>query len=247
MRMDRYDEENVDNLKKSRTDKNQELYTDVYLNNAYVDISEINEVVNETNDVETEYKKVTPEVAPYSYKEKNYDINELIEQAINENQDNLKRSIEQTTEIDSIIKTINENQLKRENSDNLLAALLPDSDTTTIIEPLGEAITSTKMYDTSILHKDEMSNDFLEEFEKEENSPVLEKEIEEEEEILEESAEEEDSKSLNVESTKKVLEIDDSFANETKIDKKKLFIIIGIVLVIILVLVILIWKKVIKF
>ena len=44
MRMDRYDEENVDNLKKSRTDKNQELYTDVYLNNAYVDISEINEV-----------------------------------------------------------------------------------------------------------------------------------------------------------------------------------------------------------
>ena len=44
MRMDRYDEDEVKE-RVTRTNKNQELYTDVYLNNAYVDISDLKEVL----------------------------------------------------------------------------------------------------------------------------------------------------------------------------------------------------------
>ena len=48
MRMDRYDDEEVKE-RPTRTNKNQELYTDVYLNNAYVDISELKEVMENFN------------------------------------------------------------------------------------------------------------------------------------------------------------------------------------------------------
>ena len=124
MRMDRYDGEEIDVSKKSRTDKNQELYTDVYLNNAYVDISEIEEAVDEENKetlVENVEIKPEIEVVPLVYNEKKYDINSLIEEAIENNNDNLKRSIEHTTEIDGIIKSINEAQKEKEqNSDKEL-------------------------------------------------------------------------------------------------------------------------------
>ena len=40
MRMDRYENDLCENTsKQTRTTKNQELYTDVYLNNMYVDIN----------------------------------------------------------------------------------------------------------------------------------------------------------------------------------------------------------------
>ena len=223
MRMDRYEEEDIDQSKKSRTDKNQELYTDVYLNNAYVDISEINEVVSGEEEKLEEKKIVKTETVPYTYKEKNYDINLLIEEAIKNNEDNLKRSIEHTTEIDGIIKSINEAQKEKEKSDNkeLLEFLMPDSDTTTIVGPLENAILDTKILDTSVIHKGEMSNDFLEEIEKEDVS---------------------DKPKLNQEK-KEDEEMDETFKDETKVDKKKIFIIVGIVLVILIVVGILIWKK----
>ena len=225
MRMDRYDEIDSDVSKRSRTDKNQELYTDVYLNNAYVDISEIEEAVEEENKpTSVENVEVKKEVVPFIYKEKNYDINSLIAEAIENNNDNLKRSIEHTTEIDGIIKSINEAQKEKEKSDNkdLLEFLMPETDTTTIVGPLENAIEDTKMVDTSVIHKDEMSNEILEEMTNENETG--------------ESLEEE-----------KESEMDDTFENETKVDKKKIFIIVGIVLVILIVLGILIWKKVIKF
>ena len=242
MRMDRYEDDNVESSKKSRTNKNQELYTDVYLNNAYVDIKEINEVVNKEQEVVQEpKKKVETEPINYEYQEKNYDINEYIKEAIENNNDNLKRSLEQTTEIENIIKTINENQLNKEKDNNLLSDLLADSDTTTIVEPLGNIITNTKELDTSIIHKDEMSNELLEEIDDNSSNLELKHGIKESTTNLDEI----DSKTdINDENN---LESDDSLKDETKIDKKKLFIIIGIVLLIIIVIVFLIYKKIIKF
>ena len=232
MRMDRYEEENIDNSKKSRTDKNQELYTDVYLNNAYVDISEINEVVNEEKDViDNNNSKKGVLVLPYEYKEKKYDINDLILEAIAKNDDNLKRSLEQTTEIDSIIKTINENRLKKEKDDNLLSSLLADSDTTTIMEPLGSIIEDTKNYDTSILHKNEMSNELLDELTNENQNMSSEK-------IKEDNQN-------NISTTEKE-EVDDSLKDEIKINKKVIFIVVGVILLIIVIIGILISKKIIK-
>ena len=228
MRMDRYEEDNNDSSKKSRADKNQELYTDVYLNNAYVDISEINEVVNDNGeDYNNIKKKIETEPINYSYQEKNYDINELISIAIENNNDNLKRSLEQTTEIDNIIKTINENQLEKEKENNLLSDLLSDSDTTTIVKTLDTVITDTKELDTSVIHKDEMSNELLNEFEdtKDNTLSIEPKNIQNETEE----------------------EIDESLSLETKKSKKVIFIIIGIVLVIAIVVGILIYKKIIKF
>ncbi len=226
MRMDRYEEDNIDASKKSRTDKNQELYTDVYLNNAYVDISEINEFVNEDDKEEIDIKKkIELDTNNYTYQEKIYDINELIHEAIENNNDNLKRSLEQTTEIDNIIKTINENQIKNENNKELLSDLLPDSDTSTIIKPLDNAITDTKIVDTSVIHKDEMSNEMVEEIEKDDDLNKIHK-----------------YEKYNYDKE----EIDSSLANETKIGKKKIFIIIGIVLLILVILGILIIKGIIK-
>lgn len=224
MRMDRYEDDNLDALKKSRTDKNQELYTDVYLNNAYVNISEINEISKEDSEEEKIKKELDSkkiEIEPYTYEEKNYDINSIITEAIKNNSDNLKRSLEETTEIESIIKSINENQIKKEKEENLLENLLPDSNTTSIIKPLDEAIVNTDNIDTSIIHKDEMSDDMLKTLE-------IENKVE--------SSKEHD-----------YYDTDDSFKNETKSSKKIIFIIISIIILICIIIGLLIFKKIIKF
>lgn len=262
MRMDRYEEDDSQ-VKQTRTNKNQELYTDVYLNNAYVDINELKDVMNEEEEKE-EVKKSTPEVMEYSYEEKNYDIKSLIEEAIkNSGDDNIKRSIQDNHEIDSIIESINENQFKREQEDNLLSELMNDN-TTTMVNSLDTAITDTSMIDTSIIHKDEMSNELLDEFlndelKKKNNSnenlnvevtkeeiPTEElEEVEETEEIEEvEETEETEEEENNIVSDEE--EMDDTFANETKVSKKVIFIVIGIIIVIGIVIGILIWKEIIK-
>ena len=98
---------------------------------------------------------------------------------------------------------------------------MPENDTTTIVEPLDNVIDNTEMVDTSVIHKDEMSNEILEEMteENEHKEPLEERES----------------------------EMDDTFKDETKIDKKKIFIIGGVILVILIILGFLVWKKVIKF
>lgn len=223
MRMDRYDEEEVDGIKQTRTNKNQELYTDVYLNNAYVDISDLKEVIEEEEENKQEVKKAKPEVIAYSYIEKNYDINKIIEEAIkNKEEDNIKRSLDTDSDIDNILESINENQKEKEKDDNLLGDLLPDSNNTTVVMPLEKPILDTSLIDTSVIHKDEMSNEILEE-------------LDDDEELYTEKEEKDETD-----------EIDESFKNETKINKKLIFIIVGIVLVIAIILGILIWKKVIK-
>jgi len=223
MRMDRYDEEEKNDSTKTRTNKNQELYTDVYLNNAFVDISEINEVVHDEEEEEDNSKTIpkSEEVVAYSYVKKNYDINSLIEEAIIKNgNDNIKRSMDDELEIDNIIESINESHEEKEESDELLSDLLPDSDTTTVVSGLGEAIVDTSNVDTSVIHQDEMSNDMIE------------------------SMKEDDDEVLFKKKTKK----DDNLESESKSNKKKvIFIIIGIILLIAIIIGVLIWKKIIKF
>ena len=58
MRMDRYEDENKKTDEKTtRLNKNQDLYADVYLNNVYVDIDKLNDVMNDDSDNKLEIKK----------------------------------------------------------------------------------------------------------------------------------------------------------------------------------------------
>ena len=248
MRMDRYDEDEVKE-RVTRTNKNQELYTDVYLNNAYVDISDLKEVMDTEEEEVKEVKDTKKEEISYNYEEKNYDIVSIIDEAIKNNEDKVKRSIENDEEVENIIESINESQREKAADETLLSDLMPDRDTE-VIPPLETPILDTSIYDTSDLHKDEMSNELanidntlsdndktiegiidlkkLDEDEEDEEDLVYEYPIKKEKDIEDE-------------------EVDNSFALDTKSPKKIIFIILGIILVIGIIIGILIWKKVIKF
>ncbi len=176
MRMDRYEEEEKTNdTKQTRTNKNQELYTDVYLNNVYVDINNLKEVMERENSEEDnnqETLKVVKETLPTShpYQEKNYDIVSIIDEAIkNKKDDNLKRNLDieniNSLEIDSIIESINESQKEEEKelkNDNLLADLMPNDDNTTVIAPLEEPILDASLIaDFDSKQEAEISHDML--------------------------------------------------------------------------------------
>lgn len=145
--MDRYSDEVLSVETKTRTNKNQELYTDVYMNNVCVDIDNLKNVMKEDDYQPTEKLKLVKEnkLTDVTYTDKEYNINILIEEAIkNQKQDNIKRSIDtklDDMEIDSLIESINENKESRENqSDDLLADLMPGSDNTLVIPPLSSPI-----------------------------------------------------------------------------------------------------------
>lgn len=145
--MDRYSDEVLSVETKTRTNKNQELYTDVYMNNVCVDIDNLKNVMKEDDYQPTEKLKLVKEnkLTDVTYTDKEYNINILIEEAIkNQKQDNIKRSIDtklDDMEIDSLIESINENKESRENqSDDLLADLMPGSDNTLVIPPLASPI-----------------------------------------------------------------------------------------------------------
>lgn len=144
VRMDRYDE--ISDSKQTRTNKNQELYTDVYLNNVYVDINNLKDVMDSEESVNKDNPKVVKEetYTNYTYKEKNYDIKEKVQTVLeNKQDDNIKRSLDigvNSLEIDNLIKTINENNKNKEKESNLLSDLLPNDDNTKIIPPLQEPI-----------------------------------------------------------------------------------------------------------
>lgn len=176
MRMDRYEEEEKTNdTKQTRTNKNQELYTDVYLNNVYVDINNLKEVMERENfeeDNNQETLKVVKETLPTShpYQEKNYDIVSIIDEAIkNKKDDNLKRNLDieniNSLEIDSIIESINESQKEEEKelkNDNLLTDLMPNDDNTTVIAPLEEPILDASLIaDFDSKQEAEISHDML--------------------------------------------------------------------------------------
>ena len=59
MRMDRYNEnDTTSEVLKTRTNKNQELYTDVYMNNVYVDINNLKNVMKEDDEKTVDLKLV---------------------------------------------------------------------------------------------------------------------------------------------------------------------------------------------
>ena len=175
MRMDRYEEkEKTNDTKQTRTNKNQELYTDVYLNNVYVDINNLKEVMerenyDENNNQETLKIVKEPLSVNNSYQEKNYDILSIIDEAIkNKKDDNLKRNLDieniNNLEIDSIIQSINENQKEEEKElkkDNLLTDLMPNDDNTTVIAPLEEPILDTSLIADFDSKQEEISHDML--------------------------------------------------------------------------------------
>ena len=150
MRMDRYEDENKSSdVKTTRLDKNQELYTDVYLNNVYVDINNLKDVMEDTEQEPLSTKSTYDYATSYNYEEKEYDINKIIDKALqNKVDDKLKRHLDiedSNKEIQDLIASITDNS--KSNEDNLLEDLMPTNDNTTVIPPLEEPILDTAPYE----------------------------------------------------------------------------------------------------
>ena len=164
MRMDRYnDNEEVNESLKTRTNKNQELYTDVYMNNVCVDINNLKHFMQEDNDLkENENLKLIKEnkLVDVKYEDKIYNINTLIEEALaSRKDDNLKRSIDTKVddlEINNLIESINENKKENEKevNDGLLVDLMPSDNNTAVIPPLDMPILEDS-YQENKINKDE--------------------------------------------------------------------------------------------
>ena len=164
MRMDRYDyNEEVNENLKTRTNKNQELYTDVYMNNVCVDINNLKHFMQEDNDLkENENLKLIKEnkLVDVKYEDKIYNINTLIEEALaSKKDDNLKRSIDTKVddlEINNLIESINENKKENEKdvNDGLLVDLMPSDNNTVVIPPLETPILEDS-YQENKINKDE--------------------------------------------------------------------------------------------
>ncbi len=221
MRMDRYDNLKENENLKTRTDKNQELYTDVYMNNVYLDIDNLKNVVKNQNeeDKENENLKIVREnkVNNYIYEDKIYNINTLIEEAIqNKKEDNVKRSLDTKVddlEIDNLIETIQENK-EKENNQELLADLVTGDDSTVVIPPLKE--------------------------------PISDKDTEEHQEKQEEKEVSKEESKINPNNIKQQNLLDDSFI-ENKEKKHPILIILSIIIILIFILGFLFYKKIIRF
>ena len=175
--MDRYSDEVLSVETKTRTNKNQELYTDVYMNNVCVDIDNLKNVMKEDDYQPTEKLKLVKEnkLTDVTYTDKEYNINILIEEAIkNQKQDNIKRSIDtklDDMEIDSLIESINENKESKENqSDDLLADLMPGNDNTLVIPPLSSPILEGGYEEESKTNDVLVNNKTLQEVDKKEET-----------------------------------------------------------------------------
>ncbi len=231
MRMDRYNEnETTNDILKTRTNKNQELYTDVYMNNVYVDINNLKNVMKEEEEKPVDLKLVKEnKVIDYTYEDKIYNINTLIEEAIkNSSQDNLKRSIDTKVddmEIDSLIESINENkENEKKSNDLLLTDLMPSDDNTSVIPPLDEPILETN---NETIKNDDKAFD------------KNELEIENKENEMEEMTKEEYKKENEKE------EIDEEFSLEKKSKSKIVLIVLFIILIIAITSFILLYKHII--
>ena len=258
MRMDRYnDNEEVNESLKTRTNKNQELYTDVYMNNVCVDINNLKHFMQEDNDLkENENLKLIKEnkLVDVKYEDKIYNINTLIEEALaSKKDDNLKRSIDTKVddlEINNLIESINENKKENEKevNDGLLVDLMPSDNNTAVIPPLDMPILEDS-YQENKINKDEkeeekelVNDDEKQELDKNLNSVDDDKNshiIEESNEVVE------DKKELLEE--KKDDEIDEEeLIFDEKPNRKIVLIVLIILFLIALVIGFLIYKKIIK-
>lgn len=263
MRMDRYnDSEEVNENLKTRTNKNQELYTDVYMNNVCVDINNLKHFMQEDNDLkENENLKLIKEnkLVDVKYEDKIYNINTLIEEAIaSKKDDNLKRSIDTKVddlEINNLIESINENKKENEKevNDGLLVDLMPSDNNTAVIPPIETPILEDS-YQENKINKEEKEE------EKEEEKLVNDDEKQELDKNLNSVDDDknsyilEENKLNTVDGDKKELikEIKDDEIDEEEIlfdekpNRKIVLIVLIILFLIALVIGFLIYKKIIK-
>ena len=156
MRMDRYDESKMDNDEEkkvpvlSRTQKNQEMYEELYLNNKVVDL---NNVITEKEDKKDETIPAI-EDEPTIYEEKNYSINDYLKKAHEKIvDDQAMRDLDnqefkdQEDEIVKLIASIDEKasdddffkDLRGDNEDTMIKGTLKtDEFNTSIYETLAE-------------------------------------------------------------------------------------------------------------
>ena len=260
MRMDRYnDNEEVNESLKTRTNKNQELYTDVYMNNVCVDINNLKHFMQEDNDLkENENLKLIKEnkLVDVKYEDKIYNINTLIEEALaSKKDDNLKRSIDTKVddlEINNLIESINENKKENEKevNDGLLVDLMPSDNNTAVIPPLDMPILEDS-YQENKINKDEkeeekelVNDDEKQELDKNLNSVDDDKNshILEENKLVEVD---EDKKELLAEEKNDEIDEEEILFDE-KPNRKIVLIVLIILFLMALVIGFLIYKKIIK-
>lgn len=154
-RMDKYEDIKKEEQVFSRTQRNQDMYKDVYLNNTFVDYGDVK--INEE-----EKEENVEEHVPVEYVEKNYDVNEYLRKAReNRVNDNVKRSLDNTDcevtrvnekedEISKLIASIEERE--QEFDTEFFGDLLPDDGDTIITDPVDE----TKL--EKVIEKEELEN-----------------------------------------------------------------------------------------
>lgn len=261
MRMDRYnDSEEVNESLKTRTNKNQELYTDVYMNNVCVDINNLKHFMQEDNDLkENENLKLIKEnkLVDVKYEDKIYNINTLIEEALaSKKDDNLKRSIDTKVddlEINNLIESINENKKENEKdvNDGLLVDLMPSDNNTAVIPPLDMPILEDS-YQENKINKDEKEEKELDN-QDEKSINELDKDLnsvddDKNSHILEENKlveVDEDKKELLAEEKNDEIDEEEILFDE-KPNRKIVLIVLIILFLIALVIGFLIYKKIIK-
>ena len=164
MRMDKYNddvtneeiEEELQNEKNefSRLEKNDRIYKESYLNSSVIDIR------NGVSDLfgEEENEVIEEEIPKEIYIKKNYDIDDYIEKAHeNKENDNLMRSLvdtdndvnkikEKKDEISKLIEKIEE----KEQKEDFFSDLLPDDSDTVITDPIENETLDTPIDETRL-------------------------------------------------------------------------------------------------
>ena len=154
MRMDKYKDESLDEEpvveeetshdEFSRTEKNNRMYHETYLNSSVIDVSKgVSSIFGDSD----EEILVEEEIPKEIYIEKNYDVDDYIEKAhANKEIDNLMRSLvdtdydvnkvnEKQDEISKLIEKIEE----KEQQEDFFSDLLPDENSNTAItDPIFE-------------------------------------------------------------------------------------------------------------
>ncbi len=148
MRMDKYKDESLDEEpvveeetshdEFSRTEKNNRMYHETYLNSSVIDVSKGVSSIFGDSEEET---LVEEEIPKEIYIEKNYDVDDFIEKAhANKENDNLMRSLvdtdydvnkvnEKQDEISKLIEKIEE----KEQQEEFFSDLMPDNNSDTVV------------------------------------------------------------------------------------------------------------------
>ena len=164
MRMDKYndsvtneeieEELHVEKNEFSRTEKNDRIYKESYLNSSIIDINGVSNIFDEDEPVEVIEEEIPKEI----YIKKNYDIDDYIEKAQeNKENDNLMRSLvdtdndvnkvsEKKDEISKLIEKIEE----KEQQEDFFHDLMPDDSDTVITDPVINDTLDTPIDETRL-------------------------------------------------------------------------------------------------